>query len=159
FGYWRPNNLKQVETRGIEVNTEWEQIDTKVTKVLSLNYSYTSSVNQEKEHEFDESNGKQLIYIPLHKGNVSFNSTFKTYSISMNHQFVGERFISSDNEENLPLYQLFDISFTKEFALKSNHISVTFGVKNLLDTEYQAIEWRPMPNRNYFLKLNYQFTK
>lgn len=159
FGYWKPDNLKEVETKGIEVNTEWEHLEAKVSKVLVLNYSYTSSINYEKEHEFDESNGKQLIYIPLHKGNIAFNSSYKTYSISINQQFIGERFISSDNEERLPSYQLLDISIAKLLVFQSNQVSLTFGVKNLLNAEYQAIEWRPMPNRNYFIKLNYQFTK
>ena len=77
----------------------------------------------------------------------------------MHQQFVGERFISSDNEEKLPTYQLLDISIGKQLDLKASQLSITVGVKNLFDAEYQAIEWRPMPNRNYFMKLTYQFIK
>ena len=160
FGFWSPTNLKNVETLGTEFFIEVKQSKGKVKKQLNATYSFTSSKNYEKQHEFDESSGKQLIYIPEHKGNVSLDLEVENISFSANYQFIGLRFISSDNEEFLPSYSLLDLSIHKGVRLKNkNTIEFSTGVKNVFDTEYQAIEWRPMPNRNYFIKVGYLFRK
>ncbi|MFT6166554.1 MAG: iron complex outermembrane receptor protein [Vicingaceae bacterium] len=160
FGFWSPTNLKNVETFGTEFFIEVKQSTRKVKKQLNATYSYTSSKNYEKQHEFDESRGKQLIYIPEHKGNVSLDLEVENISFSANYQFIGSRFISSDNEEFLPSYSLLDLSIHKGVLLKNkNSIEFSTGVKNIFNTEYQAIEWRPMPNRNYFIKVGYLFRK
>ena len=158
FGFWKPSNLSSVETMGFELFAELRQREGKVKKHLSTTYSYTSSKNFEKQREFDESKGKQLIYIPEHKGNVSLELEFQKTVFSTNYQVIGIRYISSDNEEFIPTYSLLDFGVSRRFSLKQkNSIEISLGIKNALDTEYQAIEWRPMPNRNYFIKIGYQF--
>ncbi len=160
FGFWQPNNLASVETMGVEIFLEIKQTEGKVKKQLNGTYSYTSSRNFEKQHEFDESRGKQLIYIPAHKGNISLKLGVEEMNISTSYQIIGIRFISSDNEEILPSYSLLDVSASKSIKWRSNsYFEISAGVKNLFNAEYQAIEWRPMPNRNYFIKLVYQFRK
>ncbi len=160
FGFWRPNNLKAVETMGAEFFVEVKQPKGKLKKHLSATYSYTSSKNYKKQHEFDESRGKQLIYIPEHKGNISLNLEFMGSAFTINYQMLGIRFISSDNEDLLPSYSLLDVGLSQYVSINRKYlIKVTAGVKNVLNDEYQAIEWRPMPNRNYFVQLAYQFKK
>ena len=160
FGFWTPKNLKSVETLGAELFVEVKQSTGKVKKQLNATYSYTSSKNYEKQHEFDESRGKQLIYIPEHKGNVSLGLEVQNLSFLTNYQFIGLRNVSSDNEEFLPSYSLLDFSICKSVRFKGkNAMELSVGIKNLFDTEYQAIEWRPMPNRNYFIKIGYLFRK
>lgn len=159
FWFWQPTNLTSVETYGVEVYGEAQKRFGKLKAEINGTYSYTSSKNWEKEHDFDESEGKQLIYIPEHKGNVSLDLEYKSYLLSTNYQVIGVRFISSDNSEFLPSYSLLDASLSRNFDIKKHTVGISFGVKNVLDTEYQAIQWRPMPNRNYFVKLSYQFKK
>lgn len=160
FGYWRPTNLKSVETMGAELFVQLKQVEGKLKKQFNATYSYTSSKNYEKNHEFDESRGKQLIYIPEHKANASLELGIHNIDFSVNYQVIGMRYISSDNEEFLPNYSLLDASIRKSIRWRAKSIvELSVGVKNLLDTEYQAIEWRPMPNRNYFIKISYQFQK
>jgi vitamin B12 transporter len=158
FGFWKPSNLSSVETMGFELFAELSQQKGTIKKHFSSTYSFTSSKNFEKQHEFDESKGKQLIYIPEHKGNVSLELEFKGIVFSTNYQVIGIRYISSDNEEFLPTYSLLDFGMSRRFSLKQkNSVEISVGIKNTLDTEYQSIEWRPMPNRNYFIKIGYQF--
>ena len=145
---------------GSELFIEVNQVKGKIKKQFNATYSYTASKNYEKQHEFDESRGKQLIYIPEHKGNVSLDLEVENFSFFINYQYIGIRFISSDNEELLPSYSLLDASVCKILKWKGNSfIALSAGVKNILDIKYQAIEWRPMPNRNYFIKISYQFKK
>lgn len=159
FGFWHPINLSKVETKGVEGNLNVSYSSKEVDLVIQTSYSYTESTNREKQHEFDDSPGKQLIYIPMHKGNVNGIISAKSYSLNINYQLVGRRYISSDNIEFLPSYRLIDLSLGKKVMLNKNSLQLTAGIKNLFNTEYQAIEWRPMPNRNYFIELSYRFTK
>jgi len=155
FGFWQPVNLKNVDTKGIEFDGQivYSKADWKL--ISSTNYSFTKAQNFEKIQEFDESDGKQLIYIPEHKGNTALQANYKNTFVKVNYQWIGERFTTTDNTESLPAYNLLDISIGKSFKFKQHIFQVELGANNFLDVEYQAIEWRPMPNRNYFVQLNY----
>ena len=159
FGFWQPINLKSVETFGAELFLELAQKQGVIKKQLTGTYSYTKSRNWEKKYEFDESVGKQLIYIPEHKGNVALELEYKEFHLSSNFQIIGIKYISSDNTELLPMYSLLDAGLNRTLKVKKHTLECSVGVKNILDSEYQAIEWRPMPNRNYFAKLTYHFKR
>ncbi len=159
LGFWQALNLKNVESEGVEFNAKLKSVDSKLKKLISFNYSYVSSVNGNSEHEFDQSEGKQLIYIPEHQYNVYLKLDYKRYSFSYNNQFVGARYTTTDNTEFLSYYSLHDITFSKSWKLKKNRIELGFSIMNLLDVEYQAIQWRPMPGRNYLLNLRYKINE
>ena len=159
FGYWKAENIDQVKTQGIELTANLKQLNSKLTKSLAFNYSYTLSENTSKQFLNDASVDKQLIYIPIHQFNVAFKLEYKSYQLALNHQLIGERFTTSDNTEFLPDYNLFDLSLSKDFKIKAHFLKLQFSILNVFDAEYYAIEWRPMPNRNYLLKLQYQLTK
>ena len=121
-----------------------------------MNYTYTSSVNKASNHTIDHSVNQQLIYIPEHQYNINLNLSRKGYSLNYNFQFMGTRYTTSDNESFLPYYTLSDLSLGKAFKWKEQYLQFSFAVMNVFDTEYQAIEWRPMPNRNYLVTLKYK---
>lgn len=156
FGYWQALNLKEVATQGVEVRTKLKSQKAKLKKELRLNYTYTSSKNQASNHAIDYSVDKQLIYIPEHQYNINLNLSRKGYSMNYNFQFMGARYTTSDNESFLPYYTLSDLSLGKAFKWKEQYLQFSFAVMNVFDTEYQAIEWRPMPNRNYLFTLKYK---
>ena len=156
FGYWQALNLKEVATQGVEVRAKLKSQKAKFKKELRLNYTYTSSVNKASNHTIDHSVDKQLIYIPAHQYNINLNLSRKGYSLNYNFQFMGARYTTSDNESFLPYYTLSDLSLGKAFKWKEQYLQFSFAVMNVFDTEYQAIEWRPMPNRNYLFTLKYK---
>jgi iron complex outermembrane receptor protein len=156
FGYWQALNLKEVASRGVEIRAELKSRKAKLEKELRFNYTYTSSTNQASNHAIDHSVGKQLIYIPEHQYNVNLSLKRKGYSFNYNFQFMGARYTTSDNESFLPYYTLSDLSIGKQFEWDDQSLQLSFAVMNVFDTEYQAIEWRPMPNRNYLLTLKYK---
>lgn len=156
FGYWQALNLKEVATQGVEVRAKLKSQKAKLKKELRLNYTYTSSKNRASNHAIDHSVDKQLIYIPEHQYNINLNLSRKGYSLNYNFQFMGARYTTSDNESFLPYYTLSDLSLGKAFKWKEQYLQFSFAVMNVFDTEYQAIEWRPMPNRNYLFTLKYK---
>ena len=158
YGYWSPTNLKDVANKGIETKLS---ISTKINKLkfkASVNHAYTKSTNLKTQNEFDNSRNKQLIYVPYHKLNSSLQLNYNAFYLIYTYNYVGERFISTDNNWKLPANFISDISIAKRFkAAKKWSMHTSFKIRNILDQNYQSIAWRPMPGRNFLLSLTIQF--
>ncbi len=155
FGYWEAINLDAVLAEGIEVKEEVVKTIKSTEVKLLFNYTYTQSEGIGKRHEFDQSEGKQLIYIPKHQTNLSAKAKRRNWNCLVQWQLISERYLSSDNADWLPHYQLLDLELGKTWNFGKQSLSASFGINNALDAEYQAIAWRPMPGRNFAFSLKY----
>ncbi len=155
-GYWTPQNLRQVHSRGVEWEFGYLHLNGK--KQLQLRYggSFTRSSNEKPAGPADNSVGNQLIYVPYWKNYVSLEWKVKRFSAAYGHSFTGGRYISSDNLEFLPAYSLGNLNLEYSFRLKNQYIRVGAGIRNVWDTRYESIVLRPMPGRYFQINLNYQ---
>jgi iron complex outermembrane receptor protein len=156
YGYWQAKNLRKVEVKGLESTLELQQLKGKYKKHLSANYTYTHSINTKAMHPEDASVNQQLIYIPKHQSNIAVSCERRDWVFSYQWQVLSERYTTSDNSDWQPAYHLSNVSLAKEFQKEEHKLRLQFSVLNLFDLEYQAIEWRPMPNRNFQLSISYQ---
>ncbi|MAY83468.1 MAG: hypothetical protein CMP59_04970 [Flavobacteriales bacterium] len=155
-GYWSAENLKEVQSTGLESSIGFTYKGEKLSQRLTLNYNYNRSINLQKNHIADASVGKQLIYQPEHQYNLNSRTAVKQYYFDANLQFISARYIQSDNEDYLPYFSLVDFTLGRIIKMGADQLQLSFSVRNLLDEEYQAIQWRPMPGRNYMVTLNYK---
>ncbi len=159
FGYWRSENLQEVISQGAELNwsirTKWRNWRNTTT----LQYGYTSSVNQLTKQENDASKGKQLVYVPEHTANLFSQFNFKKWQLIYQLNYTSERYTATDNSDKLPFYALHHLKVQRAFQLKSHQFSIAAQLNNALNEDYQAIQWRPMPGRNYGLTINYTIDK
>ena len=146
YRFWMPENVASVEARGIEAHVGSNFIFGKWNFALSGNYMYSRTV--------DESNDKQLIYIPLHHGNMSASLRWKTWNLSYTMEVTGERKTSLNEEDKLPMYDLHHVGLGKTLV---NKIKLELKINNLTGKDYQAVLWRPMPRRSLEASLNYKF--
>jgi iron complex outermembrane receptor protein len=156
LGYWEALNVKNVTSKGVELNIEHRSEYKNWNISGFFNYAYTSSLSTNKEHEFDNSVNKQLIYVPEHKMNYLTKIDFNNFSFSYNYQFIGARYTTTDNIEFLPYYTISDFTIEKQFEFKKQELAISFSILNAFDLEYQAIQWRPMPGRNFLINLKYK---
>lgn len=153
FRYWTAENLKTVFSRGVEVylSSAYQKKDFKISG--NLNYAYTKTTNQEAESDLDRSQGKQLIYIPVHNCNIFLTAEKKGFYLMYTYNFNSRRYTTSSNDDtrrNLPGYVLNHVSAGKKFRVgKAFNGDVRFKIDNLFDIQYQAVLWRAMPGRNY----------
>ncbi len=161
-GNWDPLNVKRVLSRGLEfssrLNGFWGQLGYSV----SANYAYTSSVNYGDPLVWgDESYGKQLVYVPLHSGNVISNLSFRDFFVTWQHNTFSERFTTSSNDvskrNRLYPYYMNDVSVGKRVQLNKVTLSTELKVFNLFNETYHTVLYRPMPGRNYHLLLMVRF--
>ncbi len=155
-GYWEPRNIKRVLSKGVEFHARLQGNLNRLKYTLAGTYAYTSSVNYGDPLAMgDESYGKQLVYIPLHSGNLMVNLSFKTYFITYQHNSYSERFTTSSNDPTrrdwLYPYFMNDLMAGKKFQLKGFSFTAELKIYNLFNETYHSILYRPMPGRNYHL--------
>lgn len=157
-GYWEPFNIKKVLSRGVELKLSINGRLSKIKYQVSGMYSYTSSINYgEKMIWGDESYGKQLVYIPLHSGNVFVNIAYKGFFVSFQHNSYSERFTTSSNDVSrrdwLYPYFMNDLTAGKKIQLKKCDLTIKLKIQNLFNETYHSVLYRPMPKRNYMLNI------
>ncbi len=158
YRYWSPSNLKKVLSQGIESSISLIYNLKPLTFRLNANYTYTSAHNQGQITINDNTDGKQLIYIPEHSFNSSLRTEWKTYYLSFYVHYTGNRFTNTSNTRYMPYYTLTDVIAGRSFKFKEKKVAIQLSINNIFDIDYQAIAWQPMPGRNYQLLIRFDLT-
>lgn len=162
--YWEAANVKSVLSRGVEYQFSAKTTWWKIRFNGGGNYSYTHTTNQNAVNSVDQSRGKQLIYIPKHKGSAYLAATWQNFSLKYDLEYIGKRYTKSSNLESdfervLNPYWLSKISLDKRFDFNALQMHLKCTVENLFNEEYQSILWRPMPGRFYTFSIGLNYKK
>ena len=156
YRYWMPKNVSEVFARGLELHFDANYKYALWSFSLSGNYVYSHTTDESEYAQQYGSNGKQLIYIPLHHANAFAEVKWKTWNLNYTFEFTGERNTSMNDNEffayQLPYYMLHHISFGKQL----NKFRLELRVNNLTDADYQTVLWRAMPGRSYEVYLEFK---
>ena len=151
---WSPQNVKQVEIRGVDVNLAYTLRNGKWYGKAEGGVSFNSSIIQASHLDNDASVGKQLIYQPEFKTGGGLTIGFDQWYVAFKHRYVGEVYtiyLSSNN--TLDPYHLLDVSVTKTLTVRSLQVTLIAAANNTTNTQYQNISYFPMPGTNYSLTL------
>lgn len=155
---WVPSNLQKVNIHGIELNAKATLAASAYVFKGNVIYSYTRSINQKGLNELDQSIvDKQLAYVPVHSGRVSFSVIRDLWRFDSRLNITGLRYTQLDNQESLDPYGLLDASIGKTIQSRKFSISINAEVNNILDAYYENLKNRAMPGRNYSLSLLLNF--
>ena len=160
-GFWEPENIRSVLSKGIEYNIRLQGYFSDFNYKFSGTYGYTRAINEGDPLVWsDESYGKQLVYIPLHSGNMMARLGWDNLFLSYQFNAYSERFTTSSNDvtrrDRLYPYFMNDIAAGNLFHLKRLDLSLEVKVNNLFNESYHTILYRPMPGRNYQLIVKIQ---
>ncbi len=150
-GMWRPKNEEKVETYGLEILAGWKKEIFKNHQIsASGTYAYTVSENM--------NTGYQLIYVPFHKATGALTYAFKDFSIDYQLLYNGEVFTRSDNNSryNMEAYLISNLGLSYDFG-RNDTYKIGARVLNFFDEEYQSVEDRWMPGRNFNIYINLNF--
>ncbi len=150
-GFWSPQNLSEVWSRGLEQRFKWQFIFEKSKLNLSGGYDFILSTNQVAISKPSIKEGEQLWYAPQHSAFGKLDLDFKNFQINYNHQLTGP--VRTPNFTILKKYHIGNLSASYVFKRKQWESQLIFNVKNIWDTNYSVIEYRPMPGRNYQTQL------
>ena len=144
---WEPINIDETRNVGLEASVGYF---VKINKLHSLDFSANYSYTQAE----DLKNEMQLIYVPYHKASGTVQYGYKNLTGYVQGLFNGETFTTTDNSEILDGFSVFNLGM--EILLPNNRkTTVGTRVKNVFNTYYENVVFRPMPSRNFELFLNF----
>lgn len=148
-------NITKVETSGLEFH--WKnQFKIKAFRIgMKGQHDYCSALN--KTNTSDPAYNKQMIYVPRIKHSLQVFLEWKSFQLNYIHQYIGQRFYSSDNTTSLDQYQIGNISLRKNFRFKQHHFGVQLSRTNMWNSNYVVVLNRPMPLAQNQISLQYQF--
>ena len=156
YRYWMPKNVSDVLARGLELHFRASYRYALWDFSLSGNYVYSHTTDESEYAQQYGSNGKQLIYIPLHHANAFAEAKWNTWNMTYSMEFTGERKTSMNDNEffayQLPYYMLHHITLGKQL----NRFRLELRINNITDEEYQTVLWRAMPGRSYEVYLEFK---
>ncbi len=155
--YWRPENIMNVWSRGMETGSKikWQSGDWLFH--LGLHTSYVRATNSKAKTANDNSVGKQLIYTPMYSGSARAGVQYKDWYMSYHHYYNGYRYTATDNSEYLEPNAVGSLHLAYKFSGWRIPLTATFDVNNIWNKDYQAVLNRPMPGRHYTLSLQCTF--
>ena len=149
-GIWAPQNNDRVNSYGAETLLSWRKQFDKNIFAANATYAYTISENIETK--------KQLFFVPFHKATGSI--AYSRNRISANYQILYNGFVytRTDNapDEIINNYLISNIGIDYDFKFFDS-LKLGFQVLNLFNEDYESLENRPMPGRNFNMYLTLKF--
>lgn len=155
--YWYADNVQKVQSKGIELMTDWHYEVAGFPFSSGLNYSYTSAERQESKNETNALN-RQLEYVPLHSGNIFTTVVIKQFDLTVDGSYTDDQYTDEEVKNVLDSYFLLNASAGYSWKINhTNKIRINGTIRNLLDTDYHASWGYAMPGINYRLSITYNF--
>ncbi len=153
---WRPSNLAQVFTRGLEWTTagQW-RIGGEAALDGRLTFTHVAATDQSRVHA--RSYGKQLPYTPRQQLKTRVGGTWHGVRLDFSTRFVGSRYVTADETQALSPYQVVDLGIQVQRSIGPASVTVHLDVKNLLDEDYSVVRLYPMPPRHVRARLTVTF--
>jgi len=153
-GTWRPSNLGQSHSQGLENTLSWLlPLKEKELLFLEMTGSYTWMKMVEKTSA-SINLGNQLPYRPVHTGAGSLSLMWNQHSLTVSSRYMGQRFTNMANTKDLDPVITFDAVL--KLVLKSGFYT-SFSVLNIGGTRYIDKLGYPIPGREWSLTGGYRF--
>lgn len=158
--FWTPQNVREVQSYGlnqfIEVN---HQLNSKWEIGWGGAYQYTRSINLKTTSPNDRSLKKQLIYVPIHQGQISTSLSYSGWRLNHWWTYTGEVYTTADNSSELPDYILGNASLQKEMSWAGHQFLAALQIQNITNKNYQTVLNYPMPRSQWSIRLQWQLSK
>jgi iron complex outermembrane receptor protein len=162
YQYWTADNLQHVITRGFEGHLHLDATLNLFDLSFSGNYTCTRATSESRASRIPAPSGRQLVYLPIHAGNATVTASCKGYFVNWICEYTGKRLTQTGEEITnyeiiLNPFLINDIITGKNIRLMNHEFILQLAIMNLFNREYQMVYSRPMPGRNYSLKIGYKF--
>lgn len=149
-GIWSPQNRDKVNSYGTETLLNWKKSFGKNIFAVNTTYAYTVSEDEETKN--------QLFFVPFNKatGAVSYSRN----KISAYYQVLYNGFVytTANNDSDAIINDYLVSNIGIDYDLKFlDSFKIGFQVLNLLNEDYESLENRPMPGRNFNMYLTLKF--
>lgn len=148
---WKPGNVQDAEIDNIEVFASYNFLK---NQSLNINYSKTEAKDISKNSDFY---GKNIIYTPKWKCNVSLNLNYLNFRQTINYISQGKQW--STRDQLIPAlkgYEIYNSSSSISYKLGKINTNLVFSLYNIFDKNYQNFPYIPEPGRNWDVQINFK---
>lgn len=145
--FFSPQNIQQVWSRGIESRLDAQLPLANQQLDLSLAYDFVRSTNQKERFSGDASKGKQLIYVPIHKGALSARYSIGPWQFSYRHAITGTVYTLPDHSIGLPPFQIGKLGIQYHLDMAKVEGKVYLHLENIWNEDYELVDSRAMPGK------------
>ncbi|MBS2212314.1 TonB-dependent receptor [Carboxylicivirga mesophila] len=154
---WEAQNIQRVLSRGIELSSDLNWVMGQYTFNTGLNYTYNPVVRKESTDGQQVAVGRQLEYVPLHRGVLYLNGQHRKISAGIDASYTHKQYISLQ-ESTIPEVVLVNAQVGYQFHLDTdNLLRISGSFNNLMNKDYQSSYGYPMPRANYRISITYNF--
>ena len=158
YTYWTPLNIAKVLSNGIEISTKLSGKAGKFGYNIFAGYSYTRVTNRSEKAKENGTDNIQLMYVPINSFNGMAKINYHSYYFNWSIYYTDKRNTSLNTEDyysnTLPAYTLNNVSIGKQGKILKTNYELRFRVNNIFNINYQAVIYRPMPQRNFEIIAN-----
>ena len=155
---WRMTNFGRVHIAGADATLALQMpIYKKVSMQLSAAYSLQRAIDKTDPRR--ESYNRQLPYTPRHSGNAALTLLTPWLNIGYRVNACGERWSMAQQSEEYRMKAYWDhnLSVSRRFDFHSFRLHLSGTLQNLTNTQYEIIQYYPMPGRNFNISATAEF--
>ena len=153
-GIWQPQNVKKVESKGLEFSFTYRKKVKGMDLSIGGNYNLVIATNKQTYLENDVSVGKRLIYVPKDRALFFASIKIKEFTLSYHQIYNSSVFIDADNRTYMPYFAPANLKIYYTVADAYNAVDLFIKIQNLYNEEYQVMANRPMPGRYLIFGVN-----
>ncbi len=142
-----PQNIQRVWSCGLESRLQWRRKMGKNELRAALSYDYVRSTNEKERFAGSQTLGKQLIYVPIHKGGLLLQYQTPAWKLAYQHNLTGTVFTLPDHSEGLPPFQTGRLEAQYQITLRQMRCKAFFVIENIWNEDYELVVNRAMPGR------------
>ena len=152
-GFWKPMNLDQVRSRGIELESSVVILNELLKG--QLNYKYGLSIKTGSDAPNDKTVGNRLANIPSTELTTQIFIGPGSWQIGAELYFMSFRYttIANIDDEYLPAATVVNVSGDYSLMVKPINMTIYGRLNNVFKSEYQYIKNYPVPVKEWVIGL------
>lgn len=150
---YRPQNIREIEARGFEVQSNTTLLNDLFRIRISQLLNGTWSTYGKPRFSGDQATGNQLVHTPKWQYRFSISLFSGPINIMSAYRRVGERFTDENNNTTIDAYSAVDFSISYNLEFKGIQSELLWNVNNFFDARYEVIPFYPIPGRNHLFTL------
>lgn len=145
--YWVPRNIEHVQSSGVECSIEGTAFTDRYR--WRVNGQWLSSKKRNASFPGDETQGKQLLYVPMLSGSATLTARVLTFmDMSLTARAIGEQYYTESNDRHLPASAILDASVAMHVSVSPARVTLKVDMLNMLDAAAGTVAFYPAPGRH-----------
>ncbi len=152
-GTWSPSNVEELDAYGAEIllGTNWQLASAEFSWNLGLDWRRSKMARE--RFPGDQGVGRQMRYVPEWAFRSDLSIQLSRIILHANYRWTDRRYITSDHTSSLDGFHILDTTASLEQPFLSANWLLMVSVSNMLNEQYEIIQWYPMPGRHINLTL------